>query len=106
MLASVSLALLCLRQHYGHTVEQQAWKLRVAKEFGWCGLAQYPAQSGIDEQKFGMASEWQRLKGPPLGGPSVESDPDSGTLNCGNLAMGIVDGSLLARRALTQICQC
>ncbi|VXA88336.1 hypothetical protein AERO8C_70040 [Aeromonas veronii] len=36
----------------------------------------------------------------------MESDPDSGTLDCGNLAMGLVYGALLARQALTQICQC
>ena len=38
----------------------------------------------------------------PIGG--VYSD--SGTLDCGNLTMGLVYGALLARQALTQICQC
>ena len=28
--------------------------------------------------------------------PQVESDPDSGTLDCGNLVVGLVDGALLA----------
>ena len=51
-------------------------------------------------------AECHPLKGPPLGGPSVESDPDSGTLDCGNLVVGLVDGALLAPGAHDQICQC
>ncbi|HAU4875268.1 TPA: hypothetical protein F3L11_09800 [Aeromonas hydrophila] len=31
--------------------------------------------------------------------PRVESDPDSGTLDCGNLWLGSVYGALLARQA-------
>ena len=46
------------------------------------------------------------IKGPPLGGPLVESDPDSGTLDCGNLVVDPVDGALLARQARAQMCQC
>ncbi len=36
----------------------------------------------------------------------MESDPDSGTLDCGNLVVGLVDGALLAPGAHDQICQC
>ena len=51
-------------------------------------------------------AECRPLKGPPLGGPLVESDVDSGTLDCGNLVMGLVYGALLAPGALAQMCQC